>query len=71
MPTDTDADDKLMKKLIFIYNALNDGWTVSKTLDPNTYMFRKPHLNDESVSFDDYLPRFIEHNFNTHPLKNE
>ncbi len=58
-----------LKKMTFIYNALNTGWAVSRAQDQNTYIFKKPHLDDKTITLDDYLPSFIEQNFSTNPFK--
>jgi hypothetical protein len=51
--------------MVFIYNAINDGWTVKKISSPNAkrrYEFRK---DDEKVysenCLDDYLKRFVDY----------
>lgn len=67
---DVEQDEITLKKLIFIYNALEDGWAVSKAADPNTYVFKKPHADDKSITFDDYLSKFIHHNFTKSPFLN-
>jgi hypothetical protein len=40
-------------KLLFISNALNEGWTVNKNKDK--YIFRKNHDNKKEVFLEDYL----------------
>ena len=47
-------------KLLFISNALNEGWTVNKNKDK--YIFRKNHDNKKEVFLDDYLEKFICNN---------
>ena len=51
--------------MVFIYNAINDGWTVKKIPSTNSkrrYEFRK---NDQKVysenCLDDYLKRFVDY----------
>jgi hypothetical protein len=64
-------DDAILKKLVFIYNALEDGWSVTRDINENTYIFKKPHLNDKSITFDNYLTNFIHHNFSQNPFSTD
>jgi hypothetical protein len=41
----------------FIYNALNDGWTVVKKEDK--YIFKKKHEGDKELYLDTFLDKFI------------
>lgn len=45
------------KKMRFLYNALNDGWSISKNQD--YYIFKKKHKNKKEVFSDTYLQEFI------------
>ena len=44
----------------FIYNALEDGWTVSA--QNNKYVFTKKHENKKEIYLDNYLKKFINDN---------
>ena len=48
-----------IQKMVFIFNAVNDGWTVKK-LDVDTYEF---NMDTEKIKkeivLDDYLKKFI------------
>jgi len=56
------------QSMVFIYNAINDGWTVKKisesegNLAKNRYEFRK---NDHRVTseecLDEYLQKFVQY----------
>ena len=48
-------DMQSIRKMAFIYNALNDGWTV---------IFTKKHEGRKEVYSDDYLKEFIARNMN-------
>ncbi len=48
------------QKIIFVYNALEDGWAVAKKGD--NYVFRKKHYNDKEIFLDSYLNNFIKSN---------
>ena len=53
-------DYKSLQKMIFIHNALLDGWTV--TMKNDKYIFTKKHEGRKEVLSDDYLRTFIERN---------
>ena len=53
---------KEIHKLIFIYNALQDGWTIKKRDDK--YIFTKHNNKDKEVYMDNFLEKFIIKNFN-------
>ena len=43
----------MLQKMIFIYNALENGWTVKKK--KNAYIFTKNHEGKKEVLLDTYL----------------
>lgn len=51
------VDEFEYKKMNFIFNALNDGWSISK--DNECYIFKKKHQNKREVFTDTYLQEFI------------
>lgn len=53
-------DYKSLQKMIFIHNALLDGWSV--TMKNDKYIFIKKHEGRKEVLSDDYLKTFIEKN---------
>jgi|TARA_A200000159_G_scaffold117193_1_gene110843 hypothetical protein len=55
-----------LQKMAFIYNALEDGWTINKKND--CYIFKKNHEGKKEVYLDDYLRRFMKDNFNLEKL---
>ena len=57
---DSLMDYKSLQKMIFIHNALLDGWTVKMKTDK--YIFIKKHEGRKEVLSDDYLKTFIERN---------
>ena len=67
---DCEIDQILLKKMVFLYNALDSGWSITKSTEQNTYIFKKPHLNDKTVLLDEYLPSFIQSNFQINPFQN-
>jgi hypothetical protein len=52
--------EKEYQKMVFIMNALNDGWSVKKNQD--TYIFKKKHENKVEIFQEDYLATFIVNN---------
>ena len=51
-----------LQKMVFLFNALEDGWEIKKNDDK--YIFVKKHEGKKEVFSDNYLRRFIEKNFN-------
>ena len=66
---DLNFENTQIQKMIFIFNAVNDGWTVKK-LDVDTYEFNmdKEKIKKEIV-LDDYLKKFIKNNLDVEKLK--
>jgi hypothetical protein len=60
---DSLMDYKSLQKMIFIHNALLDGWTI--TMKTDKYIFTKKHEGRKEVLSDDYLKTFIERNLGT------
>ena len=52
-----DKQAPLFGKLIFIYNAVEDGWKVNKNNDD--YVFSKPHEGKMEVYSPSFLTEFI------------
>ena len=51
--------------MIFVLNALDDGWSVKK--DGDKYIFKKKHENKKEIFMKSYLEKFIHKNMN-HPI---
>ena len=47
--------------MIFLINALEDGWSVKK--DKDSYVFTKKHENKREIFQENYLERFLISNF--------
>ena len=56
-----EIDSIKLHKMVFIYNALENGWTINKKED--LYIFNKKHEGKKEVLLDDYLRRFMVKNF--------
>jgi len=51
---------KKFQKILFLNNAIEQGWTVKKSHD--SYIFSKKHENKKEIFQEDYLEKFIESN---------
>ena len=60
-------DYLLIQKMMFIYNALNDGWVVKKK--KNLFVFTKNHEGKKEVLLDTYLKRFMMDNLDINKIK--
>ena len=45
-------------KMIFLFNALEDGWTIKKK--KNSYFLLKNHEGKKEIFLDSYLSRFMK-----------
>jgi hypothetical protein len=66
IPTKSDKisiDNPKVKKMIFIMNALEQGWSVKKRGDE--FVFHKKHEGRKEILRNDYLDYFIESNFDS------
>tara|TARA_B100000524_G_scaffold230948_1_gene122522 strand:- start:858 stop:1103 length:246 start_codon:yes stop_codon:yes gene_type:complete len=50
-----------LQKMAFLFNALENGWTIRKNKDK--YIFIKKHEGEKEIMLDSYLRRFIKDNF--------
>ena len=48
------------QKMIFLYNALEDGWSIKKLQD--SYIFSKKTEGKKEILQEDYLLRFMKSN---------
>ena len=51
-------DNLQIQKMLFIYNALENGWNVEKEND--TFFFKKPHEDKKKYFTNEYLREFIQ-----------
>ena len=63
IPTDQSIQisKKQIKRMIFIQNALDQGWTIKKSDD--SYIFTKKHENRREIFQENYLETFLISNF--------
>ena len=60
------VDCILLQKMIFLYNALENGWVIKKK--KNLYIFTKNHEGKKEVMLDDYLKRFMIDNLDINKI---
>jgi|TARA_Y100000389_G_scaffold193836_1_gene223085 hypothetical protein len=58
--THIELERKRLIKMNFIYNAIQDGWSVKKQQD--TFIFSKKHEGKKQIFQPEYLEQFIEKN---------
>jgi hypothetical protein len=57
-----EIDQDKFKKMVFLYNALDDGWSIKKRRD--SYIFTKNHEGKKEVFDEEYLSIFMKENSN-------
>ena len=57
-----DITTKKLKQMIFIFNAIENGWNVNKRGE--NYVFKKKHENKRMVYDDNFIENFISKNCN-------
>ena len=55
-------DSIFVQKLLFLYNALENGWELKKHNEK--YIFTKLHEGKKEIFHDSYLHQFLENNLN-------
>jgi hypothetical protein len=54
-------DQQTFNKMLFIYNAVQEGWTVQNK--GSKYIFTKKHEGKREVFQEDFLQQFVERGF--------
>ena len=54
------------QKIILIYNALEEGWSIKKKEE--SFIFSKKHEGKKEILLDSYLARFMQSNFDINKL---
>ena len=57
----TKIDMIQLHKMAFLYNAVENGWTIRKSRD--RYIFTKKHGGKKEIFLDSYLKTFMKENF--------
>jgi hypothetical protein len=69
LPDNLKLNKIFLQKMIFITNALEQGWAVKKNED--SYIFSKKHENKREIFQEDYLETFVTSNFSTNIIFSE
>ena len=68
MQNQEDISLNLLQKMIFVYNALNQGWTI-RMIEKDKFEFTKSTESiKREVNLTDYLKKFIQYNLNIENL---
>jgi hypothetical protein len=59
-------DSVRFQKMLFVYNALEEGWTIKKKKD--SFVFSKNHEGKKEVFLESYLVRFMKSNIDFNKL---
>jgi hypothetical protein len=62
-------DSVTVQKMILLFNAIEDGWTVKKRKD--TFVFTRKHEGKQEVMQESYLFKFVKHNLDITKLIND
>ena len=61
--------DKIkFQKMLFLYNALENGWNIRKKGD--YYIFNKKHGGEKEIYLDKYITTFMKDNFEIEKILN-
>ena len=63
---DIKIDNIKFQKMLFLFNAINDGWSIKKRKD--SYIFTKNHEGKKEILLDSYLLSFMKGNFDMNKL---
>jgi hypothetical protein len=66
IPNNPKIEKPLFQKMVFLTNALDQGWTVKKSND--TYIFTKKHENRQEIFQENYLEKFLITNYSADKL---
>jgi hypothetical protein len=61
-----DIDKIKFHKMVFLFNALDEGWTIKKRND--SYYFIKNHEGKKEIFSDTYLSTFMKDNLNINKI---
>lgn len=62
LPNNIHLPKLAFQKMLFIMNALEEGWTIKKSQD--SYIFTKKHENRKEIFQENYLDTFIAEHTN-------
>jgi hypothetical protein len=67
LPDSLKIEKNVLRKMLFIVNALDKGWTVKKSKD--SYIFTQKHENRREIFQENYLETFLITNCSTDLLQ--
>jgi hypothetical protein len=67
LPNTIKLEKSSLRKMLFIMNALDQGWSIKKSQD--SYIFTKKHENRREIFQENYLEDFLFSNFSTDPFE--
>ncbi len=62
------VDGMIFQKMLLLFNALEDGWTIKKKND--SYIFIKNHEGKREIFDESYLTTFMKTNFDINKVIN-
>jgi hypothetical protein len=65
-PDRISIDKVKFQKMVLLFNAINDGWSIKKSND--SYIFRKKHEGKMEIFHDSYLLTFMKENFDMNKI---
>lgn len=63
---DITIENEKFQKMVFLFNAINDGWSIKKRKD--SYIFTKNHEGKKEVFLESYLLTFMKNNFDINKI---
>ena len=63
---DVTLDSIKFQKMVLLFNAINDGWSIKKCND--SYIFKKNHEGKKEIFHDSYLLTFMQGSFDINRL---
>lgn len=63
---DISIDNMKFQKMLFLFNAINDGWSIKKQND--SFIFKKNHEGKKEIFHESYLHTFMKDNFDMNKL---
>ena len=67
LPNNIKLEKASLRKMLFIMNALDQGWSIKKSQD--SYIFTKKHENRREIFQENYLEDFLFSNFSNDPFE--
>ena len=67
LPNNIKLEKSSLRKMLFIMNALDQGWSIKKSND--SYIFTKKHENRREIFQENYLEDFLFSNFSSDPFE--